>query len=632
MQAKVSETSPPPADLSHSFRPENPALAAQAQPLLGAEARTFKEPVPSAGIARQVLSQAAQGIPEAVKILAREFDNYSTSSDTRAKPLARLRELFPTQVISPESWNALEVDKFLLQSFELRDETQLRYSDQAAFAALYRSCAQLPTDPTVIRLRQDAARELASNSPVAQEFKQLIADFSLSRYLQVVAMPPMAGQYTWYRENAELSKSIFNRAQAMPEPQSMLLREARQSILAFAESELGKHYRFGSSFTFAGLESSDKPSVWAHAFRFWPYAIDPIFGPLGYGTMAASALTAAFVAGEGAASTALNCLTFAGMVGLSTYLYHFGRNLSNREQVSRPLVGMAQRDFTPVLGAAVLISELLALQKAEAEVKQPMAYPKIVEADGVKLQFKGMGSPLHPGLTPTSDLDPESAAKIRNRQACRLNDFDVDGDAFSALLGPNSGGKTYTARALNLNVIRTQLGARAWCSEGMVAPCSKMVWYSPKQNDSESTEGSLGAELAPLGALLKGGIDKRTLLTCDDLGRGAAESAIADKAFEILDVVRTAGARVVLITHNGVLIRNLQESAIPLKAFHPELLQQADGNSFLSCRILPGYPPAHIKPADYVEAVAQRLGIGSAQLQELKRAILADLSAESLHP
>ena len=309
-----------------------------------------------------------------------------------------------------------------------------------------------------------------------------------------------------------------------------------------------------------------------------------------------------------------------------TACVYFGKKFIDRMMVINPLAAKAQSDLQELFSGATLVRELSLLNTFTSQTKQPTSFLTVLNQDSGSITMKQMGSPLHADLDPVADedLSLETLEVLKNRKAIRLNNIEQTDDAIQPDVGPNSGGKSFRRKAQFLNVILHQTGAKCFCAEGACAPFSKIFFAVPKLSESGSSEGSLGAELEPIGKFLHGTkVDKRTLVFCDELGRGTSESAIAPRAKDILLTLQTAGARTSVASHNEPLITSLQDDTLRLVPHHPEMAC-LNGELYMTLRVLPGFPPKSSQPVVYADAVASKYRLGPKALAELREAILLE--------
>ncbi len=519
--------------------------------------------------AGQYLRAYTQGLLDTFQAVRNELAHFTRwDGESRAKPLDLLFEkLSPTNIFFGDTWNNLEVNNLILKIVGCCEQSQIGRNEKLAEAVgLYRTFAQLPTDPAVIRLRQEAAQELEAQKPGAIALSKFFRHFPPKSLESLFEDAPLGDGYEWYHKNASTIKAMVQDVRNLPEPESALLREVWAELKKLADTEVGRQYCHGSAFTSEGIKPANEVGFLSRAFRFWPYSLDPM-----------SMTCAAIPAGAGLSSLAALASGAPGVAGtwglvalggtiLAVFVY-FGKQVADARMVIKPLVSKAHRQLQPLFAGSVLVRELDLLNSFTANTSQPTSFLSVLDERHGKIEMERMGSPLHAHLAPIADddLSVETLDKLRKREAIRLNDINQPDDAIQPDVGPNSGGKSFRRKAQFLNTLLFQAGAKSFCQQGRCSPFTKFFFTIPKNSESGSSEGSLGAELQPIGEFLnRTKVDSKSLVFCDELGRGTSEAAIAPRAKDILHTLQIAGARTSVASHNQALITALQDGDLRL--------------------------------------------------------------------
>jgi hypothetical protein len=529
-----------------------------------------------------------------------------SASPTVENAIGATRECLGSSIYTENSWANLEVPRLLSSILGCSPAENIRKSKLtlAAFSLTGTFC-NLPTERSVIQLRQNAIREIDDNQAMQQALGRFFGSLDSAGLLSILRPLQWSDNiYDYYNVRREAVRTITQSIDRLPSSSDPLIAELLEQVRSLRATDFGKKMLSGVTYTRDGVKATCDVPPRSHGFRFWPYPIDPTIS-LAWAATAGASLSAVLVGSEISQET-INYGVGA-LFGAATALGAQAAKYSmDRIFVVQPLSPQASRELVGFFHAIANLHELYLLSEFGRNAKVPTSFPAIVDADGYMFAAEKMGSPLH-----------FSDARFV------LNNADVATVPVTTLRGPNSGGKSTFTRSILNNSALGQAGARCFAQTCTIAPANRLVYTVPTQSTSGDSEGRYGTELAPLAEQLVDDLGPKTIIGIDEIGSGTSERAAVPAAVAIIETFVYCGAKVVLSTHNDGLVPALQNAQVPIKELHPEGVIHDDPITGertvqLTHRIKEGPLPADMDPALYVRSVEKRVGVGAAELAEFR--------------
>ncbi len=523
---------------------------------------------------------------------------------TGKKPAA-VRDTRPTDansgVLDAKTFDAIETD----QLFDSINEAVTHVGQ----SVLYRSLARPGTDPALARKKQEALRELESDSTLREAllaFLKNMAEGEQSLYnllygtftggLAVDNARSARGDmefggygYDQYLDGTGFVIDLVESIQAMPQPQSTYLRDLFQAIRDFGNSRIyalmhGPVYVTGGKFK----TREEKPrSVPLLPFR--PSAFKPVptlFALAGIG--AALYFFQGLLASFGIAYLGLGVLVLAVPIIPVVLVAIAG---ADRDSVIYPLRKLFKHspELARLLDTLGMLDELLSFYRYSRSFGTEMILPGIVDDVRHSLCISGARNPL---------LARENRNYVPN---------DVLLDETGRLLvitGPNSGGKTAYCKTVVQIQLLGQIGCYIPATAARLVLAEHIFYQVPDPGHLDEGMGRFGHELKRTREIFFNSTP-RSLVVLDELSEGTTFEEKMELSEYVLTGFYELGASTLLVTHNHELCERLQEKGIG-RYLQGEFLPEGP-----TYRMIPG-----VSRVSHADRVAAALGFSKEDVEK----------------
>lgn len=227
------------------------------------------------------------------------------------------------------------------------------------------------------------------------------------------------------------------------------------------------------------------------------------------------------------------------------------RQKSLEQELFEELVRSVQSQTATIMEAAVVLGELDALISLARLAQEPgWCFPQI--DDSLDLEIRAGRHPL---------------VDVATRGSFVPNDLSLSPESRNALLitGPNMGGKSTVMRQVALIIILGQAGAPVPATEARWGSISSLHTRIGAHDAIARGQSTFMVEMSELAHILHHA-DERSLIVLDEIGRGTSTYDGISVAWSTLEwICRQIGARTLFATHYHELTR-LAGTALPLLA------------------------------------------------------------------
>lgn len=484
------------------------------------------------------------------------------------------KELQPT-VIDKMTMDLIELDEL----FKTMDYTMTGTGARV----LYRSLLQPPTSLELIHAKQESLKDIGQDTELRGKLNDYIfplvemeddtiyylnGDWRFRSY----AGPP----YSEYRNTGVFFSRMVDGINNLPPVQSPYLQILLNDIERFSNTHTMDMIRGPVFSTFGGLKHRGEVGLFTPRIKFAKQALKPIF----LGGMIASTIAfgPAFMAQEEylMAPIAMWMFTaFAGMLFAASYDKHY---------FFEPLRDMyvADEDLRRGIEAVGKIDELLSFHKYSETLDDYATIPVVTDnsphyfvAEGAKnpvlMSMKNIekyGTRELPcggcGECGECEEDNENYnqglhVKSVKEPFCIPNDLRLDGQKTTVITGPNSGGKTTTAKTIAQLQIQSQVGSYVPAKSVEATIADRIFYQAPMFDSLKNPEGRFGTELARTRNIFFKTTPRSLVILDDSLAGATTHKETVDISYIILDGFHKIGNNTLLITHNTDLARKLYE-------------------------------------------------------------------------
>jgi len=454
-------------------------------------------------------------------------------------------------VIDDSSFRTIEVEKL----FEALDHATTRIGR----AVLYRSLARPLADIDSIQAKQEAVREIESNTALREGLEKLLGhakkregdfyDLLYANFLGAIGHPAHPLEvggfgYESYLGGTEFMLKLVEEANALPTPNSPYLLALVETLRDFAKSRAyalahGPVYRSEQN-----ILSRAEKHWYIPAVKFRPSLFKP-------GLLALSVI-AILVALE-----FLPLLDLAVSISPIVWLFLMPLGL-----VYIPIIGGFDRDgfiyplrkifkeskeVQSTLDALGGLDELLSFIRYAQAFGHPTALPELSATERHFLDVKGVRNPILAKGNPTYVA----------------NDLALTDERLAFVTGPNSGGKTAFCKTLAQTQLIAQIGAPVPAQSAKLAVADRIFYQTPEISHLADGEGRFGTELKRTKKVFISS-SANSLVIMDELSEGTTHEEKIEISTDILNGFRQKGATTLLITHNHDLVDHFQTKKIGL--------------------------------------------------------------------
>lgn len=475
---------------------------------------------------------------------------------------ASLDDLRPTEseytVLDPKTYEAIEADK-------LFDKVNLAKTEFGRLY-LYRSLARPLPHAQVLQQKQDALREIESNSSLRDMLMDYVDNRAKTEHelkyllygefiggLTTDVPAEQTGKlvfggygYHQYREGTAFAVNMVEASKTLPRPESSYLREAVKTIQDLEQSrifQLMKGPVFLANDKFRTKKEKSKflplprfrPTLlkWIPAVIFIValYAIMWFFEEMapelgasyiGYGILVLTVPVFPIV------------LLAMGASDRDAIIYRLRRQFRESE------------DLAKAMEALGMLDELLSYHRYRQSMNEKMVLPKVLDEQHHLLIVDNAKNPL---------LVQEKPEYVSN---------DITLDAIGRLLiitGPNSGGKTAYCKTIAQIQLLGQMGCYIPATSAQLVPVEHLFYQVPDPGQLDAGMGRFGHELKRTREIFFNSTP-RSLVVLDELSEGTTFEEKLTLSEYILKGFHHLGASTLLVTHNHELCERLQSEGI----------------------------------------------------------------------
>lgn len=520
------------------------------------------------------------------------------------KKPAGVRDTRPTEtdsgVLDAKTFEAIEAD----QLFDSVNEA----ATHAGQSVLYRSLARPMADAELTREKQEALRELASDSNLREallRFLKLMAEGEQSLYKLLYgtftggiavenSRTPQGGMefsgygYHEYIDGTGFVIDLVESIQAMPQPQSAYLRALFQAVRDFGNSRIYSLMR-GPVYVREGKFQTreEKPRHFPIP-RFRPSVFKPV--PILVALLAVGAGLYFFqglLASFGIAYLGLGVAVLALPIFPVILIAIAG---SDRDSVIYPLRKLFKHspELARLIDTLGMIDELLSFYRYSHSFGSETVLPEIVDSERHSLHVTGARNPV---------LAKANAAYVPN---------DVLLDDTGRLLvitGPNSGGKTAYCKTVAQIQLLGQIGCYIPAIAARLVPAEHIFYQVPDPGHLDEGMGRFGHELKRTREIFFNSTG-RSLVVLDELSEGTTFEEKMELSEYVLAGFYKLGASTLLVTHNHELCERLQEKGMG-RYLQGEFLSQGP-----TYRLIPG-----VSRVSHADRVAAALGFSKEDVE-----------------
>ncbi|MDN5934903.1 MAG: DNA mismatch repair protein MutS [Nitrosospira sp.] len=519
--------------------------------------------------------------------------------------LAGIRDTRPTEVdkgvLDTKTFDAIETD----QLFDSCNHAVTHVGK----SVLYRSLARPATDAALARKKQEALRELESNSGLRealQHFVEVMAAGERSLYQLLygtftggLAIDNSRGGkdemefngygYRQFTDGTDFVVDLVETAHALPQPRSIYLQELFDAIRNFGNSRTYSLMR-GPVYPMEGkFKTKEEKPRYLPVSRFVPSMIKPL--PM---LLAMTLIGAAFyffqdmLASFGIPYLGYGILVLAVPV-LPIFLIAIAA--SDRDSVIYPLRKLFKQspELARALDTLGRIDEILSFHRYSLAFGGKMALPEILEGDRHHLSVTEARNPLLARTNP--DYVP--------------NDIVLDeAGRLLVITGPNSGGKTAWCKTVVQIQLLGQIGCYIPAATARLAPAEHIFYQVPDPGRLDEGMGRFGHELKRTREIFFNST-ARSLVVLDELSEGTTFEEKMELSEYVLAGFHKLGASTLLVTHNHELCERLQEKGIG------RYLQGEFSSLGPTYRLVPG-----VSRVSHADRVAAALGFSKEDVEK----------------
>jgi len=514
------------------------------------------------------------------------------------------RDTRPTEadkgVLDAKTFDAIEAD----QLFESLNHA----ATHAGQCVLYRSLARPGIDAAAVRDKQEAVRELESNSGLRESLQRFIdamarQEHSLYQLLYGTFIGGLAidssrsGKddmefsgygYHQFVDGTGFVVDLVETVKTFPQPQSLYLRSLFDVIRNFEHSRIyalisGPVYLTGGKF-----KTREEKSPYMPLPRFRPSMIKPL--PMLFALAAIGGALYFFqglLASFGIAYLGLGILVLA-MPLLPVLLIAIAA--SDRDSVIYPLRKLFKHspELARIMDTLGMIDEILSAYHYSKAFGGNVTLPEILEGERHFLSVTEARNPILAGANPNyvpNDILLDDAGRLL------------------VITGPNSGGKTAYCKTVVQIQLMAQIGCYIPATTACLVLAERIFYQVPDPGHLDEGMGRFGHELKRTREIFFNST-ARSLVVLDELSEGTTFEEKMELSEYVLSGFYKLGASTLLVTHNHELCERLQEKGM---------------GRYLQGEFLPQGPTYHLIPGisrvSHADRVAAALGFSKEDVE-----------------
>ncbi|SOD42666.1 MutS-related protein [Nitrosovibrio sp. Nv4] len=518
---------------------------------------------------------------------------------------AGVRDTRPTEtdkgVLDVKTFDAIETD----QLFDSINHAVTH----AGQSVLYRSLARPGMDARVTRKKQEALRELESNSGLREALKRFIEEMAQGEksfyellygtFTGGLAIGNSRGGkdemefsgygYHQFIDGTGFVTDLVEAMQTLPQPRSAYLQDLFNAIRDFGNSRIyslisGPVYPMEGKFK----TREEKPRYFPIP-RFRPSMVKPLpmFGALG-AICAALYFFQNVLAAFGIGYLGYGILVLAVPI-LPVVLIAIAS--SDRDSVIYPLRKLFKHspELARLLETFGMIDEVLSFHRYSQVFGGKMALPEILESERHSLVVTEARNPLlgraNPHYVP-NDILLDDAGRLL------------------VITGPNSGGKTAYCKTVVQLQLLGQIGCYIPAADARLVLAEHIFYQVPDPGHLDEGIGRFGHELKRTRAIFFSST-ALSLVVLDELSEGTTFEEKMELSEYVLAGFYELGASTLLVTHNHELCERLQSKGIG-RYLQGEFLPQGP-----TYRLIPG-----VSRVSHADRVAAALGFSKEDVEK----------------
>jgi len=475
---------------------------------------------------------------------------------------ASLDDFRPTDsdhgVLDPKTYAAIEAEKL----FGSINHTQ---SEIGKFH-LYQSLTKPHTIAQVVQLKQDALREIESDTALRDSLTQYVA--KRARYenaLKYLLYGEFTGGlttdvpverngklefggygYHQYREGTRFVVDMVEDAKVLPQPESRYLNEVVKTIQNFEQSRI---YQLMKGPVFLANDKfktrQEKPKYWPlprfrpSIFKWVPLLVfmAAVYAIMMFFEILAPELGASYI---GYGILVLTVPVFP--------IVLLAMGASDRDGIIYPLRRQFREseDLAKTVEALGMLDELLSFHRYRQSLNEPLVLPEVLDEQHHLLMVNEAKNPL---------LIYDNPNYVAN---------DVTLDTIGRLLiitGPNSGGKTAYCKTIAQIQLLGQMGCYIPATSAQLVPVEHIYYQVPDPGQLDAGMGRFGHELKRTREIFFNSTP-RSLVVLDELSEGTTFEEKMTLSEYILKGFHQLGSSTLLVTHNHELCERLQSEGL----------------------------------------------------------------------
>ena len=521
------------------------------------------------------------------------------------KQPAGIRETRPTEgdsgVLDAKTFDAIETDQ-LFDSIN-------RAVTHAGQSVLYRSLARPGTDAALLRKKQEALRELESNSGLREALQRFVdamkqGEQSLYHLLYGtftggIAVDNSRGGkdemefsgygYHQFIDGTGFAVDMVETVETLPQPQSVYLRELFQAIRDFGNSRIYSLMRGPVYVSEGKFKTQEEKSRYFPIPRFRPSMFKPV--PVFFALAALGAALYFFqglLASFGIAYLGYGILVLAVPI-LPVLLIAIAA--SDRDTVIYPLRKLFKHspELARLVDVLGMFDELLSFHRYSVTFGGKMTLPEISESERHALEVTEARNPVLAGTNPNyvpNDVSLDEAGRLL------------------VITGPNSGGKTAYCKTIVQIQLLGQIGCYIPAATARLVPAEHIFYQVPDPGHLDEGIGRFGHELKRTREIFFNSTP-RSLVVLDELSEGTTFEEKMELSEYVLAGFYKLGASTLLVTHNHELCERLQDKGMG------RYLQGEFSPQGPTYRLIPG-----VSRVSHADRVAAALGFSKEDVEK----------------
>ena len=521
------------------------------------------------------------------------------------KQPAGIRETRPTEgdsgVLDAKTFDAIETDQ-LFDSIN-------RAVTHAGQSVLYRSLVRPGTDASLLRKKQEALRELESNSGLREALQRFVdamkqGEQSLYHLLYGtftggIAVDNSRGGkdemefsgygYHQFIDGTGFAVDMVETVETLPQPQSVYLRELFQAIRDFGNSRIYSLMRGPVYVSEGKFKTQEEKSRYFPIPRFRPSMFKPV--PVFFALAALGAALYFFqglLASFGIAYLGYGILVLAVPI-LPVLLIAIAA--SDRDTVIYPLRKLFKHspELARLVDVLGMFDELLSFHRYSVTFGGKMTLPEISESERHALEVTEARNPVLAGTNPNyvpNDVSLDEAGRLL------------------VITGPNSGGKTAYCKTIVQIQLLGQIGCYIPAATARLVPAEHIFYQVPDPGHLDEGIGRFGHELKRTREIFFNSTP-RSLVVLDELSEGTTFEEKMELSEYVLAGFYKLGASTLLVTHNHELCERLQDKGMG------RYLQGEFSPQGPTYRLIPG-----VSRVSHADRVAAALGFSKEDVEK----------------